>query len=117
MARIALLVGLACSVGIARQAAAQPASSPSAAALLFSTVAFDPAPASAQSLDLGYAGTGISLGNSKNWTGLRINLRDHQAETLRGLNLTLWNPDDDAVDRLDGIALGLKTRGDKVNGL
>ena len=37
MARIVLLVGIACSVGIARQAAAQPASSPSSMALRFST--------------------------------------------------------------------------------
>jgi hypothetical protein len=68
-----------------------------------------PATGSAQgrSIDLGIAKTGISLGNSPVWNGLRLNWRDADVDRVSGLNLTLWragaNPDFD----MNGIALGL----------
>lgn len=40
-------------------------------------------PAFAQtSLDLGVEGFGISIGNSRRWNGLRINLVDHEVEEV-----------------------------------
>ena len=52
--------------------------------------------------------TGLSLGNSPRWNGLRINVVDKNVETINGLNLTLWaasrrNP----RAELRGIADGL----------
>ena len=46
----------------------------------------------AASLDLGYRGWGISIGNAKRVTGVRINGVDRHVERVNGLNLTLWNP-------------------------
>ena len=35
---------------------------------------------------------GLSLGNSREFTGLRLNLSDHGVARVTGLNLTLWRP-------------------------
>ncbi|MFP6647775.1 MAG: hypothetical protein VCF24_30075 [Candidatus Latescibacterota bacterium] len=74
-----------------------------------------------ESLDLAVRGWGLSLGNSRNTNGLRINLIDHDVERVTGVNLTLWkarrNPDalirgvgvgliGPYARRLEGIALG-----------
>jgi len=58
------------------------------------------------SLDLGASNTGISIGNSENWNGIRLNYRDHGAKNISGLNLTLWAPLGRGIDDFDGIAIG-----------
>ncbi|MFT5052211.1 MAG: hypothetical protein ACI8QZ_003643 [Chlamydiales bacterium] len=73
--------------------------------------------ASYPSLDLGYRGAGISFGNSRNWRGLRINARDHGVEHIQGVNLTLWSPLSPAVERLDGVALGIAPVAAETNGI
>ena len=40
----------------------------------------------AQSVDIGP----LSLGNSSNHRGLRINARDSGVQTIKGINFTLW---------------------------
>ncbi|MEM7206074.1 MAG: hypothetical protein AAF628_37815 [Planctomycetota bacterium] len=74
------------------------------------------APAPHLSLDL-FGGYGLSLGNSRDWTGLRINFRDRGAGHLRGVNLTLWAPADHAVERIDGLALGVAPVADHLRGV
>ena len=41
------------------------------------------------SLDIPTENNGISIGNSRNFTGLRINFRDRDVERIRGVNITL----------------------------
>ena len=64
-----------------------------------------------ESLDLAVRGWGLSLGNSRNTNGLRINLIDHDVERVTGVNLTLWkarrNPD--ALIRGVGVGQDLHT--------
>ena len=85
---------------------------------LFSLLTLLPAAAHGQSLDLGIANTGLSIGNSPRWTGLRINWADRDVERVNGVNLTLWKPpavrDDQGNSSsanpdftMNGIALGL----------
>lgn len=61
----------------------------------------------AASLDLGFAGVGVSFGGAPRWTGLRVNLRDRSLERIDGINLTLWKPGRDVRGSVNGLALGL----------
>src|SRR6185369_11627206 len=60
-------------------------------------------------LNLGVHHTGISLGNSARWTGLRVNFRDRGVEHIDGINLTLWKAAKDANRQavVNGLSLGL----------
>jgi hypothetical protein len=69
----------------------------------------------AQSFDIPVEGYGFSFGNSKNFTGLRINIVDKEVERINGLNLSLTNADNDG--EFNGIALGGLVGGDSVNGI
>lgn len=70
------------------------------------------------SLDLGSGGKGLSLGNSSVWTGVRINLRDDGLESIRGLNLTFWRPEENPDGEISGLSLGLwGPRADHLSGL
>ena len=72
----------------------------------------------AQSLDIGPAGYGLSIGNSSRFTGLRINAVDRQVEQVNGLNLTLWNPGENPEAVYNGIAVGLiGTKSRWINGI
>jgi len=74
--------------------------------------------AAAQSLDLGAADHGLSIGNSPRWTGLRLNAVDSQVECIRGLNLTLWTPGDNPEAVYQGIHLALiGTKGRRIDGI
>ena len=42
----------------------------------------------AQSINFPTSKFGLSIGNSKNFTGLRINFSDRQVEKINGLNIT-----------------------------
>jgi hypothetical protein len=67
----------------------------------------DPERASHRSLDLTVNGVGLSIGNSRRVTGLRINWRDEGLERVNGINLTLWAPRENPRAVIDGLALGL----------
>lgn len=64
-----------------------------------------------RSLDLGAGGVGISFGDSRRWTGLRINYRDSRLDEANGVNLTLWYPYEDGAGRVNGFAIGLPATG------
>jgi hypothetical protein len=73
--------------------------------------------ARAQSLDIAASGYGLSIGNSKRITGIRINAVDRQVEQVNGLNLTLWNPGKSPDAVYNGIALSLiGTKAQRING-
>jgi len=65
------------------------------------------APASHRALRLTVGGVGLTLGNSRTATGIRINAVDHQVERVTGLNLTLWKPKANPDLVVTGIAAGL----------
>ena len=43
-----------------------------------------------RSLDLTVNHTGISIGDSREVTGLRLNFRDTRLKRVDGMNITLW---------------------------
>jgi hypothetical protein len=65
--------------------------------------------AGARSLDLGVNDTGLSIGNSKTWTGLRINTIDIGVQRVTGANITLWKPHNNRSATVTGLSLGLVT--------
>jgi hypothetical protein len=72
----------------------------------------------AQSLDIALAGYGLSVGNSKRITGVRLNAVDRHVEEINGLNVTLWNPGENPDAVFNGIALGLiGTKAQRINGI
>ena len=71
----------------------------------------------AQSLDLSLKGYGISFGNSKNFNGLRLNLRDSQVEEINGLNFTLWRANENERATVRGISVGLSPEAGNLHGL
>ncbi|MEW6755993.1 MAG: hypothetical protein AB1505_34185 [Candidatus Latescibacterota bacterium] len=77
-----------------------------------------PLRSTAGSLDLGASGYGVSFGNSREWTGLRLNLRDEGVRQVRGLNVTLWKSGRRATGVFSGVQLGLVgPEGATLNGL
>jgi len=64
-----------------------------------------------RSLDLGVGGVGISIGDSKRWTGLRLNYRDSRLEEVNGINATIWGPYDHGAGTVNGLAVGLPLTG------
>jgi hypothetical protein len=75
-------------------------------------------PASHHAVDLTAGGVGISIGNSRAVTGVRINLVDHQVERVTGLNLTLWKPKANPGLVVNGAAVGLVgPRAKTINGI
>jgi hypothetical protein len=74
--------------------------------------------ARAQSLDLTLGEYGLSFGNSKRTTGIRINVVDRDVERVRGLNLTLWTPGPNPEAEYSGLALALiGTKAREINGV
>jgi hypothetical protein len=66
-----------------------------------------PARAQHRSLDIGVANTGVSIGNSAVWNGLRLNWRDVDVDRVTGLNLTIWRPGANPDFDMYGLALGI----------
>ncbi|MGE5742962.1 MAG: hypothetical protein ACM368_03460, partial [Gemmatimonadota bacterium] len=60
-----------------------------------------------RALNLGVHDVGLSIGNSRRWTGLRINFQDNGVERVNGINLTIWNAKHNETMELNGVALGL----------
>ncbi|HOY97884.1 MAG TPA: hypothetical protein PLL55_00610, partial [Candidatus Aminicenantes bacterium] len=75
---------------------------------------------SAQSLDIPSKKWGLSFGNSKEFTGLRFNFRDHGVVRITGVNVTLWTPrtlgeEDDST--VTGLSLGLIPGAGRMRGV
>jgi hypothetical protein len=84
-------------------------------AMLAALFAFSAAPLFAQdshSLDLTVDGAGLSIGDSRRVTGIRLNYRDRRMEKVNGINATIWTPYEKARGgTLNGLALGLPATG------
>lgn len=75
-------------------------------------------PAVAGSLDVPVRGAGLSIGNSRTFTGLRLNARDHDLQAIRGVSVTLWAPGDSPGGRIQGLSLGLLgTAAEEIDGV
>ncbi len=81
------------------------------------------APAAAQedsrrSLDLTVNHTGISIGDSREVTGLRLNFRDTRLERVDGVNITMWSPTKGSHGTVRGVAIGApRTGADRFSGI
>ena len=64
-----------------------------------------------RSLDLTVDGVGISIGDSRRVTGLRLNYRDRYLEEVNGVNATIWAPYENPRGIVRGLALGLPATG------
>jgi hypothetical protein len=69
------------------------------------------------SLDLGNNNSGISFGNSQNWSGLRFNFSDCDVENINGINITLWKPKEPLNSTINGLSLGLAPSAARMRGL
>lgn len=70
------------------------------------------------SLDLGFADSGLSFGNSAVWNGVRLNWHDRAVRSVRGLNVTLWRPGPNVDGSIGGVAVGLwGPRADELHGV
>jgi hypothetical protein len=58
-------------------------------------------------LNLGFHNTGLSIGNSARWNGLRLNFLDHAVEQVNGVNLTIWSAEHNETMVMNGLALGI----------
>src|SRR5687768_15872260 len=74
-------------------------------------VAAIPGKVRAQSLDLTVNDVGISIGDSRRVTGIRLNYRDRYMEEVNGINITVWTPYEENRGRVRGLALGLPATG------
>ena len=69
-------------------------------------------------LNLTIGEVGISIGDSRRTTGIRLNYRDRYLERANGLHLTLWRPHEGAGGTVNGLALGLPlTGGNRLRGV
>lgn len=73
--------------------------------------------ASSGSLDLPAHDYGLSIGNSANFSGLRINFRDKNVECINGLNLTIWRSDQNKTAVVNGLSLSLLHEAGELNGI
>jgi len=70
-----------------------------------------------QSLDLMVDGVGLSIGDSEEVTGLRLNFRDRNMRMVRGVNATIWTAHEPMQGTVNGVALGLlATSAEYING-
>lgn len=61
----------------------------------------------AQALSVPSKNWGLSIGNSQDFTGLRINFRDKHIGSLRGVNMTFWKPAKNYTGNFTGLGLGV----------
>ncbi len=71
----------------------------------------------AQSIDIPTHKWGISFGNSKIFTGLRLNYRDHNVDKITGVNVTFWNSYDNEYAEVNGVSLGVMPDAGYLTGL
>lgn len=76
------------------------------------------APGAHASLDLTIADCGLSLGNSPQLVGLRLNAVDDGVQSVSGLNVTVWTPTPNPEAAYRGATIGLiGPKGRSVDGL
>ena len=83
-------------------------------AVLAAACTFVSSPALAQrsnSVDLTVNNVGISIGDSRRVTGIRLNYRDRDLREVKGINATLWMPYEESRGDVVGLALGLPATG------
>src|SRR5512141_255484 len=70
-------------------------------------------------VNLGVHHTGLSIGNSKEWTGVRINFRDDRVERVRGLPVALGTPAKDGCGArlVEGISVGVSPAAERLKGI
>ena len=87
-------------------------------ALVLVFALFIPSASMAQSVDLTVNGVGLSIGDSEEVTGLRLNFRDRNLRRVSGINATIWMPYDGHGGDIKGLAIGLPlTGGDNIEGI
>lgn len=70
------------------------------------------------SVDVAINDVGLSIGNSKRFSGLRLNLQDRDVRLINGLNLTFWIPRDNSQAVYNGLSFGLVSlSGEEMNGV
>ncbi len=71
-----------------------------------------------RALNIGPNKTGLSIGDSREWTGVRLNFRDTRLRKVNGINATIWSPKEGGEGDINGIALGVPlTGGRNVRGI
>ena len=66
---------------------------------------------------IGLDSSGISIGNSRRWNGLRFNFSDNGVEEVNGLNIGVWDLHKPSIGRMTGIDVGLSNRVTEGRGL
>ncbi|MFT6109669.1 MAG: hypothetical protein ACJA2W_002591, partial [Planctomycetota bacterium] len=61
-------------------------------------------------LPIGFNDSGLCIGNSKRWNGVRLNFADRGVEEITGLNVGIWDFEGSSVDQMNGIDIGLKNQ-------
>jgi hypothetical protein len=71
-----------------------------------------------RALNIGINKAGLSIGDSREWTGVRLNFRDTRLREVNGLNATIWGPRRGGDGDITGVALALPfTGGRSVRGI
>lgn len=78
--------------------------------------------AAAGSLDLPVKGHGLSIGNSTEFRGLRLNWQDRDLRRIEGITFSVWTHEEHPTGRISGLSIGLGgtaayNRIDEVHGL
>lgn len=79
--------------------------------LLASLALPDPGLAQDHGIKLTAGDFGLGIGDVRRLDGLRLNFRDRDLELVRGINVTIWAPYEDAEGVVKGLALGLPMTG------
>ncbi len=67
-------------------------------------------------LNLPSSNWGLSFGNSKDFTGIRINTSECGIGTINGLNITLWSPKYIYDSNVNGISIGIAPSAGNLTG-
>ncbi len=62
-------------------------------------------------------GYGLSFGNARRITGIRINVQDAELERVNGMNVTLWKPREPLSGTVNGFQVGLLPGSRQVSGI
>lgn len=68
-------------------------------------------PANRPAVNATIGSVGLSIGDSRRVTGIRLNYRDRRLRWAHGLNVTVWYPYEEASATINGIALGVPLTG------
>ena len=79
--------------------------------LLASLLLAASARAQERGLKLAVGDVGIGIGDVRRIDGVRLNFRDRQLESVRGLHLTVWSPREYGDSQVRGFALGVPLTG------